>query len=457
MIPEYVKEQARYELARRDFWYYCKLKAPDFYLDDRTYLKDMCNQLQEFISSDNKILVINMPPRHGKSRTAQLLAQWLFGTNNKLKVMTGSYNETLSGSFAKQVRDAIQEQDGLYSKIFPLTKIKYGEASASKWALQGNEEANYLATSPTGTATGFGCNIMIIDDLIKNVEEAYNELTLEKQKDWFNNTMLSRTETGFKIIIIMTRWCESDLAGYILKNYDGVRHINYKAVKDDGSMLCESILTKADYIFKTKEMNIDIVEANYNQTPIDIKGKLYTKYKTYTDLPPIKQIKAYIDTADSGDDYLCAIVYGEYNQEAYVLDILFTDEGMEITEDKTADILLKNDVNVADIESNNGGRGFARSVDRILREKYLTNKIIIAPFTQTGNKEARILSSSNWVMEHIYYPINWKDRFPEFYKHINSYQKKGKNKHDDGPDALAGIYDKVNNKKQMVLGYNKII
>ena len=67
--------------------------------------------------------------------------------------MTGSYNETLSSTFAKQVRDSIQEEDGIFSKVFPDTKIKYGEASASKWALKGSEEANYLATSPTGTAT----------------------------------------------------------------------------------------------------------------------------------------------------------------------------------------------------------------------------------------------------------------------------------------------------------------
>ena len=60
-------------------------------------------------------------------------------------------------------------------------------------------------------------------------------------------------------------------------------------------------------------------------------------------------------------------------------------------------------------------------------------------------------------MEHIYYPANWKDRFREFYKHINSYQKKGKNKHDDGPDVLAGIYDKVDNRKTISLGYNKIM
>ena len=58
-----VRLQAQYELARRFFWNYCKLKAPDFYTDDRPFLKDMCNKLQEFIESGKKMLVINLPPR----------------------------------------------------------------------------------------------------------------------------------------------------------------------------------------------------------------------------------------------------------------------------------------------------------------------------------------------------------------------------------------------------------
>ena len=88
--------QARLELARRDFWEFCKLKAPDFYKEDRPYLKDMCYQLQHFYEGKEKVLVINLPPRHGKSRTATLFVEWVFGQSIQNKVMTGSYNETLS-------------------------------------------------------------------------------------------------------------------------------------------------------------------------------------------------------------------------------------------------------------------------------------------------------------------------------------------------------------------------
>ena len=76
--------------------------------------------------------------------------------------MTGSYNEILSGTFAKAVRDAIQEEDGIFGKVFPSVKVKYGEASMKKWALEGNEEANYLATSPKGTASGLVCKYNVI-------------------------------------------------------------------------------------------------------------------------------------------------------------------------------------------------------------------------------------------------------------------------------------------------------
>ena len=452
---ELIKLEAKKELARRDFWYYCKLLGKkDFYNDKKEYLKDLCNQLQNFIDSNKKILVINMPPRFGKSYTATLFVQWLLGRNNKLKIMTGSYNETLSSTFAKQVRDMIatEQTQGVtvYRDIFPDTKIKYGEASMNKWALEGSQVANYLATSPTGTATGFGADLIVIDDLIKNSEEAYNSNVLEKHIDWFTNTMLSRTEKGFKLIIIMTRWASNDLAGFILSNYDDVVHINYKAINDDGTPLDEGTLSLEDFEFKTKNMAKEIVYANYQQEPIDIKGRLYNEFKTYIDLPKEKIVKisAYCDTADTGDDFLCNIIYADCKDSAYIIDIIYTKEAMEITEPLVAEAYKKFNVNVADIESNNGGRAFARNIERITRDKG-NYKTVVKWFHQSGNKIARILSNSAWVNNNIYMPIDWKNKWSEFAKDIISYQKEGKNKHDDGPDALTGVAEKVINRNEV--------
>lgn len=439
---------AKKELARREFFFYCNLKAPDFYKEDRQYLVDLCSEFQDFIQSDDEVMIVNVPPRHGKSRTAGLLVEWVLGNDQTQKIMTGSYNETLSTMFSKNVRNDIQEEKAdenriVFSDIFPGVSIKHGDGAMNLWSLEGGYN-NYLATSPTGTATGFGATLLIIDDLIKNAEEANNELTKEKHWNWFTDTMLSRLEEDGKIIIIMTRWASDDLAGRALEHFREagakIRHISMKAQQDDGTMLCPEVLSRKSYEAKIKAMGADIASANYQQDPIDLKGRLYTSFKTYSgELPQFKEIRNYTDTADTGEDYLCSINYGvTFANEAYVLDVLYTKEPMEVTEPALAWMLLAGAVNLARIESNNGGRGFARNVRRIL-EELGSNYTTIKWFTQTQNKQARIYSNSSWVMQHIYYPEDWKNRWPEYHNAMIKYQREGQNKHDDAPDATTGI------------------
>lgn len=449
-------QQLKYELARREFFYYCHLQAPDFYKKDRDYLVEFCNTIQEFYEDpDAKVLIINMPPRHGKSRTAQMAVKWILGKNPIEKIMTGSYNTTLSTTFAKNVRNDIQEIKAdadriVYSDIFPNIRIKRGDASMDMWSLEGSYN-NYLATSPGGTATGFGATILIIDDIIKNAEEAYNENTKAKHWDWFTNTMLSRLEEGGKIIIIMTRWASDDLAGRAIEHFgDKARVITMKALQDDGSMLCDDVLSYDSYMEKCRAMGEDIASANYQQIPIDLKGVLYPNLKTYERVPcdqdgnPLfSVIKNYTDTADTGNDFLASITYGVYNKEAYILDVVYSKAAMEVTEPEVADMLYRNAVNIADIESNNGGRGFARQVVQRLRDTYGSNYTKVVPFHQSKNKQARILSNATWVMDHIYFPVNWADRWPEFYKAVTRYQREGKNENDDASDALTGVAEKL--------------
>lgn len=375
-----------------------------------------------------------------------MLAQWILGKDKTKKIMTGSYNETLSTTFSKGVRNSIQEEKAddtkvVYSDIFSNTKIKQGDGAMNLWSLEGGYN-NYLATSPSGTATGFGADIIIIDDLIKLSAEAYNSTVLDGHWEWFTNTMLSRLEEGGKIIIIMTRWATKDLAGRALDwckaENKKHRHISLKAHLGNGKMLYPEVLSYKGYKSKISAMSEEIVRANYDQEPIDLKGRLYDSFKTYEDIPRddrgnslLETVKLYSDTADEGSDYLCNIIYGVYMQEAYVLDVYYTRESMEITEDETSKRIVEYDVRIADIESNNGGRGFARAVKRKLKEEYKTNKCSVRWFHQSKNKKARILTNSTWVMEHVYFPTNWRDKWPEYYKAMFEYQREGKNAHDD--------------------------
>lgn len=372
--------------------------------------------------------------------------------------MTGSYNETLSTSFSKMVRDSITEKKAdkdkvIFSDIFPQTNIKQGDGAANLWSLEkGNN--NYLATSPTGTATGFGANIIVIDDLIKNASEANNSLNRDKQWSWFTDTMLSRLEgNDWKIIVVMTRWHSKDLAGRLIshckENKISYKQILYKAVKEDGSMLCDDILNYESYTIKTKTMSPEIALANYQQEPIDLKGTLYKSFKTYDEIPKdmfgnykFTEIKSYCDTADTGDDYLCNIIYGVLNREAYILDVYYTKDHMEITEKEVAKRLTEFKVNNALVEGNNGGRGFARQVERNMRELG-NHKTIIRTFHQSNNKNARILSNATWIMEHIYYPNNWHNKWNEYFISMKEYQREGKNPHDDAQDATTGVAENI--------------
>lgn len=402
-----------------------------------------------------------MPPRHGKSRTAIHLAQWLFGRNPAEKIMTASYNKILSTTFSRAVRDAISEKPFdpskvTFSEIFPHICIKRGNAAADRWAIEG-QYASYLAVSPNSTATGFGARTLIIDDLVKSAKEALNETALQKQWDWFTNTMLSRAESDYKLLIIMTRWASNDLAGRVLRHWPDAGRYILKARQPDGSMLCESILSREEYEDKKRAMMAEIVSANYQQEPIDLKGRLYSRFKTYNTLPRdqngrllFSSIRNYTDTADTGKDFLCSITYGEYNGEAYILDVYYTSAPMEVTEPETARRLLETHCTLARIESNNGGRGFARNVERAMREAG-SNRCRVEWFHQSANKAARILTNATWVQDHLYFPANWRDRWPEYHDAMIRYQKAGGNTHDDAPDATTGIAEQMNQTRHTTL------
>ena len=456
----------RYQRARRSFWAYCQLINPKFFRSDRDYLRELAETLQALF--ERKLInpatqepytkmIMNLPPRHGKSYTLTLFAQWMLGVNNETRIITVSYNETLAGRFARNVRDGISatkidSKISIFSDAFPGTQIKYGDSAMQMWALEG-QFFNYLAAGFGGTITGVGCSVGIIDDPIKNDQEAFNDSVLESQWAWYGDTFLSRIEEGGIQIVNMTRWSTKDLCGRLLASEDADEWYVFcrPAYNDEtGEMLCESLLSKKSYEKKRRIMSDTIADANYQQRPVDIKGKLYTAFATYKDLPrhedgrlKFKRIISYTDTADTGSDYLHSIVAGELEGRGWVLDVIYTQQPMEETEPLVAEQLHDNKVDYAKIESNNGGRGFARNVERLLWETYKDRSVHVDWFHQSANKQARILAGSSGVMRNLLYPEDWQQRWPEYYRDMYAYQRSGKNKHDDAPDGTTGIIEMI--------------
>lgn len=166
-------------------------------------------------------------------------------------------------------------------------------------------------------------------------------------------------------------------------------------------------------------------------------------FTTYEAVPITRKrkVKAYIDTADTGADFLCCIIYVETEIGNFILDVYYTQAPMETTESETARRLTRFEVEECVVESNNGGRGFGRKVCencRILGNR----KTSFTYFTQTENKDVRIFNHSNEVQNLCFFPERWNVLFPQFYKAITQYKKEGGNSHDDAPDALTGTVEK---------------
>ena len=142
-----------------------------------------------------------------------------------------------------------------------------------------------------------------------------------------------------------------------------------------------------------------------------------------------------LPTADEGTDYLCSVVFGiplEAPGDAVLLDVIYTQEPMEYTEPMVADQLAADyglPVSLAHIESNNGGRGFARAVAALLKQRGAPT--VVGWFTQTKNKRARILTAAPWLMHHLLVPEHWAERWPDWWRHIVTFTSDGKAEHDD--------------------------
>lgn len=462
---ELLKQKAIIQ-SRTSFWMFCKTIAPDFYTENRTYLKELCDILQaiyegKLINPKNskpyRNLALSIPPRHGKSRTVGLFTAWALGVDIKNSIMTASYNESIGTIFSRNCRDLISEQKSgntkiIYSDIFPKTVIKKGNSAVNDWTIEGGFNS-YYGGGFGSSFTGRGCKLLIVDDPIKSAEEALNDNILEKIYTQYTDTLMSRVEGEGITIIIQTRWNKKDLIGRVLaSDPDSFYEVNLKAYDEkrmndkNDKMLCATILSHEKYLSLKRSMSDLIFMANYNQVCIDMKGALYQNLKKYESIPSdenenplFESIVCFVDTADTGKDYLCAIVAGTYNHQLYILDVVYTQDSMEITENLVVDMLYRNNVNQCIVEANNGGKLFAKRLIDLMLEKYETNRTVIKWKQQTKNKLTRILIASTWIQENIYFPINVKERFEEFWEHIITFSKSGKNAFDDAEDALTAL------------------
>ena len=427
----------------------------------------VCNALDKVVAGQIKRLIINIAPRYGKTElvSKMFIAQGL-ALNPESKFIHLSYSDDLVRDNSRDINEMVRSP--YFTDLFP--EVQVTDTGAKLWRT--SQGGGVYAVAAGGQVTGFGAGqtddesvldemtasgakfagAIVIDDPLKP-DDALSDVAREKVNARFDSTIRSRVNSrNTPIIIITQRLHEKDLCGYLLANEPNeweVLSLPCLTYDEQGEphALWELKHNVAD-LLHLQEVNSYVFETQYQQNPKPREGLMYGSFKEYETLPVGNYvIKNYTDTADKGDDYLCSICYAEFpDNSCYVLDLLYTKKAMEYTEPETARMITRNKVAVAVVEANNGGRGFRRNVERNCREM-LNLQTRFEDFTQTQNKDVRIFSHSNEVMNLVYFPVGWQYKWREYYLAMTSFRKEGRNAHDDAPDATTGIVEQLNAKQ----------
>ena len=290
--------------------------------------KDICQRLEKFseqvANKESPRLMLFMPPRHGKSTLASVaFPAWHLGRHPDHEFISCSYSGSLAMSFSRKVRQLLREP--VYKNVFEKSRLDKDSQSVESW--QTTQGGGYVAAGVGGGITGKGANVLVIDDPVKNREDAESDNNREATWDWYTSTAYTRLSPGGGILVILTRWHDDDLAGRLLKQAeDGADQwevIRYPAIAE-----IDENFRKQGESLHPERYNVDALEqirkaigprdwsALYQQNPVSDEGDYFSRdmirYYEYDE----------IDTAEL--NYYCAwdLAIGQRDRNDYSVGIV---------------------------------------------------------------------------------------------------------------------------------------
>lgn len=319
--------------ARKHLLPFVTLTKPDFEVGRHHEM--IANALERVALGDVKRLMIFCPPRHTKSELAtRRFPAWYLGLNPKAQIISASYNSELASDFGREVRNLVSHP--VYAQIFPETLgLSEDSQAANRWHVKSGGQ--YIAAGVGTAITGRGANLAIVDDPIKDRQEADSETTRQRIWDWYRSVLYTRLMPGGSIICIMTRWHDDDLCGRLLVEMEGGGDkwdiVNLPALAEDDDPLGrergealwpewypEERLLQIKSVIGSRDWS-----ALYQQNPQAEEGGFFLAdwFKTVPEVPDNLRIYGASDyaTKDGEGDYTVHGVCGvDESDNIYVLD-----------------------------------------------------------------------------------------------------------------------------------------
>lgn len=398
------------------------------------------NILLDAVAKKKKRIIINMPPRHGKSELiCKYFPVWYLGNNPDKKVIISMHSSDLANKYGGWTRDLF---DRYGADLFGL-KVSKSTKAKSGWEIA-NHYGGLEAHGWKGSITGKGADVFIIDDLVKNHEEAFSPTYRQSMQDWFSTTAFSRLSPNGIMVLVMTRWHYDDIAGYLQENYpDTWEVINFPAIAetDDvlgrkkGDLLWPERFGK-EYIEEQRIVQGSFFSSLYQQKPVATTSLIFdpSNWQYYKQKPKGMRKKLdYViqvwDTAfkeNETNDYSVCLTIGIDKTSYYILDVFRKKLNFNDLEKNVVRLYEYWEANKLYVEDAGSGQSLIQIIPYrygiSVRPVRTMNKVVRANMVSSPleNREVFLAMGASWVTDFI----NELARFPS-------------GKHDDQVDVFA--------------------
>lgn len=319
-IKQEYRPEFRAEAARRWLSYFCALMDPAYVNAAHTTI--VCDHLQAVERGEIDRLALFMPPRHSKTyHVSQRFPAWYLGRHPDHQVILASYGADLAEANSRVVRNLLQDQR------YPFdVRVAADSSAVNRWAT--DQKGVVLAAGVGGAMTGFGGNILIIDDPVKGREEADSETYRERAWEWYTDVARTRLMPGGAIVLCQTRWHEDDLSGRaVIANKDRWCIVDMPALNDAGEALWPEWygaeqLAEIKYDIGSRAWN-----ALYQQKPTADEGGMFKRAwftQRYAEMPRLPYVVLSVDSSFKDgimNDYSVIATWGSDGVNYYLLDI----------------------------------------------------------------------------------------------------------------------------------------
>lgn len=310
----------------------------------------ICTELDEFLkqvaAKQSPRLMIFVPPRHGKTElVSRRFPAYALGHYPDMSIIAASYGADLATRINRDVQRVIDSDD--YADLFPGTQLNGRNARAvvdGTWLRNSdifevvNRRGVYRSTGVGGGITGMGADCLIVDDPVKDMEQAHSATYRQNVWGWYTGVAYTRLMPGGGVIIILTRWHEDDLAGRLLtsaKNNDGDqwRVVSFPAVAEENETHRRAGDALHPERYSLEQLNkikaavgSRVWASLYQQRPAAAEGSIFKRewWQWYSETPQLHGVIQSWDTAfkaSESADYSCCTTWGIGDRGYYLLDL----------------------------------------------------------------------------------------------------------------------------------------